>query len=106
MPTKYLQRILACAEGAMTAAAEDSDVLSFGSGSILRDAGTRAVGAYEGPRTSYGWPPDDHLVDIPLEDQEWVWVFKQLEQWGTMDASTVETMQFLVDALGGRPSSQ
>lgn len=104
IPLALWRRVLACAEGASKDAATELDIVSFASGEIVRDATTRATDVYSGPRTPYGWPPDDYEVTIALQDREWRWIFRQLELWGAGDDfDEVEATQALLDALGDPP---
>lgn len=104
VPLKHWHRVLACVEAAMQDAAQNSEVLSFGSGAIVQDATHRAVSQYTGPTTSFGWPPDEHHLAITLEDGEWAWVFQHLDLWGYPDEfEQVAAKQFLTDALGDPP---
>jgi len=104
IPMAQWRRVLVCVEGASQDAATELDILSFASGEIVRDATTRAIDVYSGPRTPFGWPPDDYGVTVALQDQEWSWVLRQLELWGAGDDfDEVETAKVLLDALGDPP---
>lgn len=96
--------VLVCVEGASQDAATELDIVSFASGEIVRDATTRATDVYSGPKTSFGWPPDDYELTIALQDREWSWVLRQVEFWGAGDDfDEVETAKVLLAALGDPP---
>lgn len=106
VPLGQWHKVLACVEGAMKNAAENCDVISFGSGAVVRYATDRAVAQYTGSTTSFGWPPDEHEVTIVLEETDWAWVIQQLVTRGAADPTLdeAEVKQVLIDALGADPS--
>ena len=101
VPLVHWRMILVCAEGTMKGAAEDCDVVSYGSGAVVYDAGSRAISDYSGPLTRLGWPPDEHILAITLEEDEWAWILQQLNRWGAYDGFDVDSARrFLNDELG------
>ncbi|MFV0253001.1 MAG: hypothetical protein ACK5H2_06645, partial [Beutenbergiaceae bacterium] len=68
----------------------------------VQDASDRAIAPYSGPRTSFGWPPDEYIVAIVLQEREWVWLLQQMDIWH-VDENTNGLKQLLIDALGDPP---
>lgn len=88
----------------MKMAYEDSDVLSVESGAIVRDATDRAVQQYSGPKTDFGWPPDDYQMEISLQGREWAWLLEQMEDWAPYSDLELDTLKKpVLDALGEPP---
>lgn len=85
-------------------ACEDWDVASIESGAIVRDATDRAVGQYSGPKTAFGWPPNDYQMEISLRGREWARLLEQMEHWAPYSELELAAMKKpVLDALGEPP---
>ncbi|REJ06190.1 hypothetical protein DY023_06875 [Microbacterium bovistercoris] len=88
IPVRAWQLIDGTVDNSMAIDVVDGVMESVIAGSCVRDAGWRSSAGYTGARDSFGWPPEDHPLEITLRRGHWEWIRSQIERWEPLSSNT------------------
>lgn len=94
------QVIDGCVDNSMSVDVVEGEILSTLHGGVVRDAGWRASAHFQGERDRYGWPPQEHLLEIELRREHWDFVLEQLRRWsigGTDNSALIAELNARLD---------